>query len=224
MGLACRRGGGRRPDDGRAAVRRAALGGGTGDVPAVRAASHGPAVRHVPAPLPTGGPHVPAAARCPAHTARPGGLRPARRTRHVPRPRSCPAASAPPPSSRAGAVPAGAFDLDHVTGDVEIRHADGPETFTPLGEPDAVEHPKPGEIIYTDTTAVLTRHWNHRDAHRTRVTENSTHVAFVLETVAAERDDHLLKTAAGELRDLLAPHAAGSTVHYLSPEHTQVRI
>lgn len=71
---------------------------------------------------------------------------------------------------------------------------------------------------------MLTRHWNHRDAHRTRVTENSTHVAFVLETVAAERDDHLLKTAAGELRDLLTPHAAGSTVHYLSPEHTQVRI
>lgn len=121
-------------------------------------------------------------------------------------------------------LPAGAFDLDHVTGDVEIRHADGTETFTPLGEPDTVEHPKPGEIIYTDTTDVLTRHWNHRDAHRTRVTENSTHVAFVLETLAAERDGHLLKTAAGELRDLLTPHAAGSTIHYLSPEHSHLGI
>src|SRR5690242_10493216 len=56
-------------------------------------------------------------------------------------------------------LPAGAFDLGHVTGDVDIRHADGTETFTPLGEPDTTENPKPGEIIYADTTGVLTRHW-----------------------------------------------------------------
>ncbi|MEU1216392.1 phenylalanine--tRNA ligase beta subunit-related protein [Streptomyces sp. NPDC005790] len=121
-------------------------------------------------------------------------------------------------------LPAGAFDLDHITGDVEIRHADGTKTFTPLGEPDTVETPKPGEIIYTDTTGVLTRHWNHRDAHRTRVTENSTHVAFVLETLHHTRDGHLLKTAAVELQDLLTPHAAGSAVYYLSPEHPQVSV
>jgi DNA/RNA-binding domain of Phe-tRNA-synthetase-like protein len=114
-------------------------------------------------------------------------------------------------------LPAGAFDLDQVTGDVDIRYADGTEEFTPLGEPDTVENPKPGEIIYTDTTDVLTRHWNHRDAHRTRVTEDSTHVAFVLETLHATRDGHLLKIAAHELQDLLAPHAERATVHYLSP-------
>lgn len=116
-------------------------------------------------------------------------------------------------------LPAGAFDLDHVTGDVEIRYADGSETFTPLGEPETVENPKPGEIVYTDTTDVLTRHWNHRDAHRTRVTEDSTHVAFVLETVAATRDEHLLKTAADELQALLRPHCEQSTVHFLSSAH-----
>ncbi|MFD9541148.1 hypothetical protein [Streptomyces sp. NPDC060022] len=58
-----------------------------------------------------------------------------------------------------------------------------------------IESPKPGEIIYTDTIDVLTRRWNHRDAHRTRVAEDSTHVAFVLETLHATRDGHLLKTA-----------------------------
>ncbi|MGW5233032.1 B3/B4 domain-containing protein, partial [Streptomyces nodosus] len=113
-------------------------------------------------------------------------------------------------------LPAGAFDLDHVTGDVEIRYADGSETFTPLGEPGTVENPKPGEIIYTDSTDVLTRHWNHRDAHRTRVTEDSAHVAFVLETVTATRDGDLLKIAAEELHSLLAPHAGLVTVGYLS--------
>ncbi|MFI1655795.1 B3/4 domain-containing protein [Streptomyces sp. NPDC020472] len=114
-------------------------------------------------------------------------------------------------------LPAGAFDLDRVTGEVSIRPADGTETFTPLGEPDTVENPGPGEIVYADDTGVLTRHWNHRDAHRTRVTENSTHVAFVLETLSAGRDGHLLKTAAAELQELLVPHADGTTVRYLGP-------
>ncbi|WLQ38484.1 phenylalanine--tRNA ligase beta subunit-related protein (plasmid) [Streptomyces castrisilvae] len=121
-------------------------------------------------------------------------------------------------------LPAGAFDLDHVTGDVEIRYAEGTETFTPLGEPDTIENPRTGEIIYTDTTDVLTRHWNHRDAHRTRVTEDSTHVAFVLETLHATRDGHLLTTAVGELRDLLTDHSARSTVHHLSPAHPQATL
>ncbi|MFD5063440.1 B3/4 domain-containing protein [Streptomyces sp. NPDC058394] len=118
-------------------------------------------------------------------------------------------------------LPAGAFDLDHVTGDVDIRYADGSEDFTPLGEPDTVENPKPGEIIYADTTGVLTRHWNHRDAHRTRVTEDSTHVAFVLETLHATRDGHLLKTAAEELHGLLLPHTDQTRVYYLSPEQPE---
>ncbi|WP_328323280.1 B3/B4 domain-containing protein [Streptomyces sp. NBC_00455] len=118
-------------------------------------------------------------------------------------------------------LPAGAFDLDHVTGDVEIRYADGTETFTPLGEPGTTENPKAGEVIYTDTTDVLTRHWNHRDAHRTRVTDDSTHVAFILETVHAARDGHLLRTAAGDLRELLAPHTGQTQVHYLTREQAQ---
>ncbi|CAL9655986.1 hypothetical protein SUDANB151_06781 [Streptomyces sp. enrichment culture] len=92
------------------------------------------------------------------------------------------------------------------------------------GEPDTTENPKPSEIIYTDTTDVLTGHWNHRDAHRTRVTEDSTHVAFVLETLTATRDGHLLTTAADELQDLLTEHSAQSAVHYLSPAHPQVTL
>ncbi|MFE9859878.1 B3/4 domain-containing protein [Streptomyces sp. NPDC005780] len=121
-------------------------------------------------------------------------------------------------------LPAGAFDLDRVTGDIDIRHADGAEEFTPLGEPDTVENPKPGEIIYTDAGSVLTRHWNHRDAHRTRVTEDSVHVAFVLETLRAVRDGDLLRTAALELREFLASHAEQTAVHYLDPARPRVAV
>ncbi|MFG2793440.1 B3/4 domain-containing protein [Streptomyces sp. NPDC048419] len=113
-------------------------------------------------------------------------------------------------------LPAGAFDLAHVAREIDIRHADGSEEFIPLGEPGTVENPKPGEIIYADAGGVLTRHWNHRDAHRTRVTEDSLHVAFVLETLHATRDGDILKTSAEELRSLLVPHAEQVAVHYLS--------
>ncbi|MCB5179246.1 B3/B4 domain-containing protein [Streptomyces antimicrobicus] len=112
-------------------------------------------------------------------------------------------------------LPAGAFDLDHVTGEIDIRHADGTETFTPLGEPGTVETPRPGEVVYADTTDVLTRHWNHRDAHRTRVTEDSHRVAFVLETLRAAHDGHLLEAAVADLRELLAPHTERTAVQYL---------
>ncbi|MFF5520078.1 B3/B4 domain-containing protein [Streptomyces coeruleorubidus] len=121
-------------------------------------------------------------------------------------------------------LPAGAFDLAHVTGDVTIRYADGTESFTPLGEPDTVEHPKSGEIIYADATGVLTRHWNHRDAHRTRVTEDSTRVAFVLETLRATHDGDLLKVAAEELQGLLAPHAEQTAVYFLSPAEPRATV
>ncbi|MER5851931.1 FMN-binding negative transcriptional regulator [Streptomyces sp. NPDC002012] len=80
------------------------------------------------------------------------------------------------------------------------------------------------EIIYADTTGVLTRHWNHRDTHRTRVTEDSTHVAFVLETLHATRDGHLLKAAAEELQGMLALHAEQTAVYYLSPAQSQVTV
>ncbi len=121
-------------------------------------------------------------------------------------------------------LPAGAFDLDHVTGDVVIRHADGTETFTPLGEPGTVENPKSGEIIYADATQVLTRHWNQRDAHHTRVTEDSTGVALLLETLHATRDGDLLKTAADELQGLLALHAEQTAVHYLGAVPPRVAV
>ncbi|MGV9426189.1 B3/B4 domain-containing protein [Streptomyces sp. NPDC003656] len=121
-------------------------------------------------------------------------------------------------------LPAGAFDLEQVKGDIEIRYADSGEEFTPLGEPDTVENPKPGEVVYADAAGVLTRCWNHRDAHRTRVTEDSADVVFILETVQEPVDGDLLRTAAQELRDLLAPHADETAVHLLSPATPRIDV
>ena len=113
-------------------------------------------------------------------------------------------------------VPAGAFDLLAVTGDIVIRFADGSEEFTPLGEPDITENPHPGEVIYTDVAGVLTRHWNHRDAERTKVTQDSRTILFLLETVGAVAFGPVLDTATASLTGLLANHAGSVTVHHVT--------
>ena len=114
-------------------------------------------------------------------------------------------------------IPAGAFDLSQVKGDITIGLADGTEEFTPLGEPDTTEHPRPGEVIYADAASVLTRHWNHRDAERTKVTEHSDDIVFVLETVDAPAFGADLDAATASLTALLRTRARAVEVRVLTP-------
>lgn len=114
-------------------------------------------------------------------------------------------------------VPAGAFDLDAVEGDIDIRFASGEEDFTPLGEPGTTEHPRPGEVIYTDVKSVLTRHWNHRDADRTKVTEASGRIVFLLETTEAAAFGAAVDAAAADLTARLGPRSGRVTTHVLTP-------
>lgn len=114
-------------------------------------------------------------------------------------------------------VPAGAFDLRQVAGDITVRFADGSEVFTPLGEPGTTEHTRPGEVVYTDASGVLTRHWNHRDADRTKVTVGSEEILFVLETVDAGGYGATLDAAAAELTGLAQARSRCVTVHEITP-------
>ncbi len=134
------------------------------------------------------------------------------RTGHLPR--ISPAVDSYNLVSVTHAVPAGAFDLDRVEGHITIRFAEDDDRFVPLGEPDEVEQPHPGEVVYVDDAGVLTRHWNHRDADRTKVTPASRRVLFVLETVDVEHHD-TVSAAAAELAGLLGSHAEAVTTEVL---------
>ncbi|TWF79413.1 DNA/RNA-binding domain of Phe-tRNA-synthetase-like protein [Pseudonocardia hierapolitana] len=116
------------------------------------------------------------------------------------------------------AVPAGAFDLDRLGAHVEIRPATPEDRFTPLGEPDEVEVPGVGEVVYAQGTEVLTRHWNHRDSHATRVQESTTSAVFMLERISADVPAERLTDAAAHLTALLAPHAASVTTATLTAD------
>jgi DNA/RNA-binding domain of Phe-tRNA-synthetase-like protein len=114
-------------------------------------------------------------------------------------------------------VPAGAFDLDAVHGDILVGFAAGHEEFTPLGEPDTTEHPRLGEVIYADQTSVLTRHWNHRDADRTKVTQHSSHILFLLETTESAAFGPAVDDAAADLAARAATRSRQVSTHWLTP-------
>lgn len=121
-------------------------------------------------------------------------------------------------------VPAGAFDLDQLAARVDIRFATRQDRFTPLGEPDKVETPNPGEVVYAQGTDVLTRHWNHRDAHHTRVHETTRSAVFMLECISSVISSEPLRKASDYLQGLLAPHAANLTTATLSAEAPHVKL
>lgn len=58
-------------------------------------------------------------------------------------------------------------------------------------------------MIYADVADVLTRHWNHRDAERTKVTQDSEDIVFLLETTAAHAFGAALEAATASLTTLL---------------------
>ncbi|MGK5530676.1 B3/B4 domain-containing protein [Streptomyces sp. URMC 129] len=121
-------------------------------------------------------------------------------------------------------VPAGAFDLAAVRGDITLRFAAPGDTFTPLGEPDTAEEARPGEVVYADAGGVLTRHWNHRDSDRTKVTPGSRDIVFLLEAVDPDTGRKVLEQAADRLAELLGPRCARLGRHLLTPGQPAARL
>ncbi len=88
--------------------------------------------------------------------------------------------------SIANLVPVGGEDLDQYQGPARLVRATGDEDFDTVahGEP-AVEHPKPGEVIWRDDAGVTCRQWNWRQCTRTRMTPATTNAVFIIDGLAA---------------------------------------
>ena len=94
--------------------------------------------------------------------------------------------------SVANLVPVGGEDLDQYQGPARLVRAAGDEDFdtTTHGEP-AIEHPRPGEVIWRDDGGVTCRQWNWRQCTRTRITTATTNAVFIIDGLAALGRDGL---------------------------------
>ena len=74
-------------------------------------------------------------------------------------------------------LPIGAHAIDVVSHDIALCRASGDEEFVPFGS-EQVEHPIPGEIIFTEGNTVLTRRWSWRQANHTLTLPTTTAIEF----------------------------------------------
>lgn len=101
-------------------------------------------------------------------------------------------------------VPLGGEDLRAYAGPPRLLRAAGSETFeTAVDGVDVVEHPEPGEVVWSDAAGVTCRRWNWRQCRRTQLTPQTTSAVFILDALAPMSDAAL--SAAG---DDLAAHLA----------------
>jgi DNA/RNA-binding domain of Phe-tRNA-synthetase-like protein len=86
--------------------------------------------------------------------------------------------------SLASALPIAVIDIAHVTGFIEVRHADGSERY--LAWSGEVEHPEPGEIIFADAAQeVHARRWTFRQSRRSVVQPNTQQALIISEGLHA---------------------------------------
>ena len=110
--------------------------------------------------------------------------------------------------SLAHVMPAGADDLDKVTGDLFFRRARDGDTFFALGqEPPENDPPKPGEVVYADGEKVLCRRWNWYQDARSPVTVETKRAVV---TIQFNGEGDLL-AAIADARRLVELACAGRT-------------
>ncbi len=105
-------------------------------------------------------------------------------------------------------LPTGAHAIDHLMGDIELRFARGDENFIPFGT-DTLEHPAPGEIIFTDGDTVMTRRWTWRQSNHSLVVPETTAVEVNVDGLPpfTQRD---VDSICVEVGDLLVKYCGGT--------------
>ncbi|GAA3227179.1 B3/4 domain-containing protein [Dactylosporangium siamense] len=84
--------------------------------------------------------------------------------------------------SAAFAIPVAALDADRITGDLEVRRADGTERYdTFTGD---VEHPDPGEVVFVDTAGrAHARRWTNRQSGHSAISAATSRAFIVTEAL-----------------------------------------
>jgi DNA/RNA-binding domain of Phe-tRNA-synthetase-like protein len=120
-------------------------------------------------------------------------------------------------------LPVGGHALDELSQDIELRYANGDEEFIPFGSTQ-IEHPLPGEVIFTEGNTVLTRRWTWRQANHT-LTKPETHsIEFNLDRLPPVEIEEI-HTAANQLMGLIGKFCGGTKRYeILSSENSQLTL
>jgi len=121
--------------------------------------------------------------------------------------------------SIAFAVPVAVFDTSKISGDLEVRHAKGDESYlTFSGE---TEHPEPREVIFADTAGQAhARRWTNRQSGLSAVRDDTRSVLIVAEALhesATSDVARLMDAIAAELAPIWSIKASQGLLSPSSP-------
>lgn len=117
-------------------------------------------------------------------------------------------------------IPCGGDSLSVVEGDVRLGRAKGNETYAPLGRPEAVENPEPGEIVLMDTGngSVFCRGWCWKNGDPSKIMPETDFVAINVDCMRSSMSAAEHTRAAHELAELVVKHCGGVVdIHLLEP-------
>jgi DNA/RNA-binding domain of Phe-tRNA-synthetase-like protein len=106
--------------------------------------------------------------------------------------------------SVAHAIPVAALDLDHIGGNLQVRHASGSEDYLSFGGEH--EQPEPGEVTFADDAGrAHARRWTNRQSALSAIQPATTRVLIVVEALhegAAHDVRALIDTLASEMQSI----------------------
>jgi DNA/RNA-binding domain of Phe-tRNA-synthetase-like protein len=109
------------------------------------------------------------------------------------------------------ALPVAVFDTHTLHGAVTVHFADGSERYTTLGQ-DEVEHPEPGEVVFSDETElVIARRWCWRQSDQSAAQQETTQAIITVEAHHAEGKQDV-DAALDDLLTLLRMYAGGNFI------------
>jgi len=120
-------------------------------------------------------------------------------------------------------VPTGGHAIDLLEQDIELRLAAGQETFKPF-DSEEIEHPLPGEVVFVEGDAVLTRRWTWRQSDRTLTLPSTTAIEYNVDGLPPVSQAEV-ETICGEVVELIQWFCGGRTrVEMLSAGNPRIRI
>jgi len=127
--------------------------------------------------------------------------------------------------SLAYAIPVAVFDVSMITGDLQVRHASGTETYLTFGG--EAEHPAPREVIFADDAGQAhARRWTSRQSALSAVQDSTVTALIIAEALhgsAASDVPRLLADLGGELHALWSTPSAGTVLSQQAPRFTLPR-
>ncbi|MGL4208627.1 MAG: B3/B4 domain-containing protein [Candidatus Adiutrix sp.] len=125
-------------------------------------------------------------------------------------------------------ISSGGDDLASVKGDLCLGLAQGDENYTPLGQPEVRENPKPGEVIYFDTVSreVFCRAWCWKNGDTSKLLPQTKEAAINIDgMLSSGLTLGQLNEVAEKMAKMVAHFTGAQTViHQLSPENPSFEI